>query len=328
MMLTVHIPWMLVLLALALLPFFWQKARAISFSSLAAIPRDKTSTALTYFVRAVAALTIASLVLGMAGLSRPERDVWRTGSGAQCVLLFDESDSMNELFAGSAGTGKMESKMTVTRRLALEYINSRSHDVLGVAAFGSSAVFVLPFTERKEAIEAAIKVQTASMFGTSIDDGLFMALSFFENEPMVGSRCIIFFSDGGGAIRDQFRDKIKELFERYRVKLYWIFIRQPEERGPFVPNPSDSKTFSVAGIIYQSLAGLGVELKAYDAEKPNALKDALADIDKLEKQPIPYRERVPRQDYSGLCYSLALILTLILIALKLMEVRQWRNREG
>ncbi|MDP3947303.1 MAG: vWA domain-containing protein [bacterium] len=327
MMFTVHIPWMLVLLALALLPFFWQKARAISFSSLAALPRDKISTALTYFVRAVSALTIVSLVLGMAGLSRPETVVWRIGTGAQCVLLFDESDSMNEPFAGSAGTGKFESKMDATRRLALEYVANRPHDVLAVAAFGSSAIYVLSFTERKEALIAAVKAQAANLWGTSIDVGLFMALSFFENEPIVGSRCVIFFSDGGGAIRDDFKPKMRELFARYQVRLYWIFVRSPNERGPFdVSGPGP--LFSLANVIYQSLAELGAPLKAYDAMNPNALREALADVDKLEKQPIPYKERVPRQDYSGLCYSLALILTLILIALKLMEVRQWRHKEG
>lgn len=324
MMFTVHLPWMLVLLALALLPFVWQKARAISFSSLRALPRDRISTALTYFVRAASSLTIVAIVLGMAGLSRPERDVWRTGRGAQCVLLFDESDSMNEFFAGAAGTGKTESKMDATRRLALEYVKGRPHDVLGVAAFGSAPVFVLPFTERREAIEAAVKALAANLWGTSIDEGLFMALSFFENEPLVGSRCIIFFSDGGGSIRDQFKDKMRELFAKHQVKLYWIFIRQPEERGPFDVN-GPGRLFSLANIIYQSLADLGVPLKAYDAEQPNALRDALADVDKLERQPIRYKERVPRQDYAGRCYSLALILTLMLIAIKLMEVRQWRK---
>lgn len=323
MMFTVHLPWMLVLLALALLPFVWQKARAISFSSLRALPRDRISTALTYFVRAASSLTIVAIVLGMAGLSRPERDVWRTGRGAQCVLLFDESDSMNELFAGSAGTGKAESKMTVTRRLALEYVKGRPHDVLGVAAFGSSPVFVLPFTERREAIEAAVKALAANLWGTSIDEGLFMALSFFENEPMVGSRCIIFFSDGGGAIRDQFKDKIRELFAKHQVKLYWIFIRSPNERSPFDKGPP----FNIARDIYRSFQELGMPLKAYDAENPAALSDALSDVDKLERQPIPYKERVPWQDYAGRCYSLALILTLMLIAIKLMEVRQWRKDE-
>lgn len=326
MMLTVHTPWLLALLALALLPFFWHKARAISFSSLKALPRDRISSVLTYLIRAAAALTIVAIVLGMAGLSRPERVVWRTGSGAQCVLLFDESDSMNELFAGSAGTGKSESKMTVTRRLALEYVENRPHDVLGIAAFGSYAVYVLPFTERKEAIQAAVKAQAANLWGTSIDDGLFMALSFFENEPAVGSRCIIFFSDGGGAIRDNLKPKLRELFARYQVKLYWIFMRSPDDRSPFdVSGPG--RLYSLANIIYESLRELG-PLTAYDTISQSALREALADVDKLEKQPIRYSERVPREDYSGRCYALAFILTLILVAVKLMEVRRWRSRAG
>jgi mxaC protein len=288
MILGARYPWLLVLLALALLPFFWQKARAISFSSLAIVPRDRVSVVITHIIRAAASLAIASLVLGMAGIVRPERTVVVKGTGAQCVLLFDESGSMDAKFAGALND---ETKIDVTRQMALEYVKKRPQDILGIAVFGTSAVFVMPFTQSREALEAAIMVQEAKLHGTSIDNGLFMALSFFEGEPLAGSRCIIFFSDGGSVLRHELRDTLRDLFRRYDVKLYWIFIRYEDEAGPF-DAPSE---FNLARRIYDSLLELGVPLKAYDATNPGALSQALSDIDKLEKSVIFYQTTASRR---------------------------------
>ena len=43
-------------------------------------------------------------------------------------------------------------------------------------------------------------------------------------------------------------------------------------------------------------------------------------IDKLERHPVRYVERLPRKDLSALAFTLALIATTILVAAKLAQV--------
>ena len=59
-----YAPVMLYLIALALIPIFWKRPRAIfSFSSFMVLPKNKTAVLLRRFERGFAALLIASLAL-------------------------------------------------------------------------------------------------------------------------------------------------------------------------------------------------------------------------------------------------------------------------
>ena len=50
------------------------------------------------------------------------------------------------------------------------------------------------------------------------------------------------------------------------------------------------------------------------------MADAIAQIERLERDPIPYTEQRPRRDLSGLAYGVALLGLLLLVAGKLAEV--------
>jgi hypothetical protein len=60
-----------------------------------------------------------------------------------------------------------------------------------------------------------------------------------------------------------------------------------------------------------------------DAEL-QALQRAVQDVNRLENLPIRYRDVLPRRDLAGACYRLALLCTLLLLAARFMEIRQWR----
>jgi mxaC protein len=65
---------------------------------------------------------------------------------------------------------------------------------------------------------------------------------------------------------------------------------------------------------------LGVPYRAFQAENPGQVADAIGEIDKLERYPMIYVERIPRRDLTGLAYAMAGFFILVLVAGKLLEV--------
>ena len=62
---------------------------------------------------------------------------------------------------------------------------------------------------------------------------------------------------------------------------------------------------------------------AYEAEDPKTLQLAIDDINRKEKKPIKYMEKIPGKDFSGLCYLIAAIMIALLLGVKYLEVRTW-----
>ena len=51
------------------------------------------------------------------------------------------------------------------------------------------------------------------------------------------------------------------------------------------------------------------------------MEKAIAEVERLENLPLPYKEKLPREDLSGLFLGLALFLTLLLTAARALEVK-------
>ncbi|MDQ3773514.1 MAG: VWA domain-containing protein [Pseudomonadota bacterium] len=321
-------PWVLALLPLAFLPFFFSSFRSQPYPWVEVIPRDVISTAIDYTLRVIAALAIASLILGIAGLHRVEQTVQRIGRGAHTVLLLDRSSSMDHSFAGHPPSGEEESKAQAARRLLLEFVARRKSDLIGVASFSTSAMFVLPLSEHREAIEAAIRAMDTPGLGlTNIAKGLAMALSFFQGRPYTGSRVIVLVSDGATEVDHRSRADLRKWFKELGVGLYWIYLRTANSPGIFEARerpPGDTADGLPERHLHAFLSSLETPYSPYEAENPQALERAIADLDALENLPLRYSEHILRGELSGWCYGLALCAIAALLGAKLAEVRAWR----
>ena len=241
MNLAVDIPWALSGLLLALLPLFNNGMRSSPAPWLTLIPADTLSVFVVCCLRLCAMAAIAGLVLGMAGLHRTEQSVERIGHGAHIVLLLDRSSSMDNTFAGRAPNGSEESKATAARRLLTEFVKQRQNDLIGVAEYSTSPLFVMPLTENKNAVQAAIAATATPALGfTHVSKGLGMAISFFQQQPVTGSRIVLLVSDGAAAIDHDSEQKLREWFKQQQVRLYWIFLRTANSPGIF-DKPEDSR---------------------------------------------------------------------------------------
>ena len=79
----------LVLLPLALLPLLQGAREACRYPSLGWLPSDPLGHLLDRLWRVLAAVTIAALVVGLAGPERAESRVERVGRGAELSILLD-----------------------------------------------------------------------------------------------------------------------------------------------------------------------------------------------------------------------------------------------
>jgi mxaC protein len=322
----VDTPWLLAGLLLMLWPLFDDGVRHSPYPWLAMLPPDALSSGVTVMLRAAGMATIAALVLGLAGLHRTEQSIERIGLGANIVLLLDRSNSMDNTFAGKAPDSPEASKAAAARRLLTEFVAGRPHDMIGIAEYSTSPLFVLPLTENKQAVQAAIDATAAPALAyTNISKGLAMAMSFFDDREPAGSRIVLLVSDGAAAIDPDSESMLRQWFKRQQVRLYWIFLRTANSPGIYEP-PADSRNDNAEAMperyLHLFFFSLNIPYQAYEAESPDAMQKAIDDINRLEHFPRHYRERIPKQDLSALCYRWAAGLMLALLALKLCEVRK------
>lgn len=326
MTLAVVHPWVLCALVLTLLPLFNNGVAIRRYANAALLPDDWPSTLYSLLLKALAMSAMAALILGMAGLYRGEQWIERVGHGANIVMLFDRSSSMDQTFAGRAPGGGEEAKSSAAKRLLLDFIARRPHDRVGVASYSTSPLFVMPLTENKQAAAAAISAtDKPGLAYTNIVKGLGMALSFYREQPeTTGSKIILLVSDGAAAIDADNERKLRQWFAEQPLRLYWIFLRGKNSPGIF-EQPEDPRDDNAQSrperYLHLFFKNLGIPYQAYQAESPDAMRNAVAEIDRLENLPLHYREKIPREDLSGTCYGAAALLLALLLGLKLCEAR-------
>lgn len=321
-----HILW---LLPLALLPILLERSHTRTYSWVAMLPSDPLSNLIGLLLKILASVALTMIILGLAGPHSLEQKVQRIGIGAQIALVLDRSASMDDPFAGGADGRVGETKSVAASRLMTEFVNARKNDMIGVVTFSNSAMYVLPLTESREAVLAAIRATAGnSLFQTNIGGGLTSAVSLFEKMPDSGSRAIILLSDGAGRVGGDVQAKLRDWLQRYNINLYWIVLRQPSGISIFDPkyleNQGDSPLPAEVEL-HEYFKTLRTPFQAYEAEDPKSLKTAMADINQKEKKPIKYMEKIPGKDFTQACYFISALMIALLLAVKYLEVRTWRS---
>lgn len=318
-------PMVLVLLPLALLPLLLSSQRTQSYPSVEGIETDPLSVALDWILRIAGMIAITALILGIGGLHRLGRTIEKTGEGAHIVLLIDRSSSMDNTFAGRAPEGGEESKSAAARRLLKDFIVHRDHDLVGVAAFSTSPMHVLPMTEHKAAVMAAVDaMDRPGLAFTNVGRGLALALDMQEADTSPAARVIVLISDGAAVIDRKVQEQLRAAFARRPINLYWLFLRTEGTPGiSTVPAPDEQDTPQVypERHLDKFFKSLGISYRAFEAENPQAVADAIGEIGKLERSPITYFERIPHEDLKARAFAVALAAMLVLLAAKLAEVR-------
>ena len=318
-------PWLLWLLPLALMPLVFQRAHSKNYSWLEMLPADPLSDLVGLILKALAVLTLLFVVLGLSAPHTNQQKVERIGVGAQIGLVLDRSASMDDPFSGTVGVVG-ENKSAAAARLITQFVQSRENDLMGMVSFSNSAMHVLPLTENKKAMVAAVQATAGNaLFQTNIGSGLTAGAELFEKVPDSGSRAVILLSDGAGRIGADAQQKIRDWYDRLHISLYWIVLRQPGGLSIFDTNyKADPDRALPAEIeLYEFFKTLRSDFHAYEAEDPKSLQQAIDDINRKEKKPIKYFEKIPGKDLSNICFLIAAIMIVLLLGVKYLEVRTW-----
>jgi mxaC protein len=323
---TLSFPWVLWFLPLAFIPLIFKETSLQYYSWNEMIPKDRLSSIIAIILKFIASLILITIIVGLSGPHSQQREIEKTGIGAQIGLVLDRSASMDDPFAGNDQSKVGEMKSAAAARLITDFVNSRKNDMMGMVSFSNSAMYVLPLTDNKNAIIAAVRATAGNaLFQTNIGSGLTTGAELFNKVPDSGSRAVILLSDGAGRIDAATQEKIKDWFGRLKISLYWIVLRQPG--GISIFNTSfkarDDEALPPQIELNEFFKSLNSPFQAYEAEDPKTLQKAIEDINQKEKKPIKYFEKIPGQDYSTYCFVTAALLMIALLTLKLIEVRSW-----
>jgi mxaC protein len=317
-----HPAWLAALL-LAPLPLAIPLLTAARQPALGAGPGGREGRALEAALRGLGALAIGALVLGLAGPwigggSRP-----RIGEGAHLVLLIDRSLSMNDSFAGRAPEGADEAKAAAAKRLLTDFVAARPHDRIAVAAFSTAPIPVLPMTDRHAAVAAAIAaIDEPGLAKTDVGRGLALAFSMFDDTGEDAARAVILVSDGAGLIPRLTQEALIAEATRQRPNLYWLYLRTRNAKGIFdkpAPGEPDTAQARPERHLNLFLERLNIPYRAFEAENPEDVARAIAEIDRLEAKPLVYREPLPRRALGHACFAVATCAILLLTAARLLE---------
>lgn len=327
-------PMWLLLLPLVALPLFAHGQKKLTYSSVALLPADRLSDWLGVLIRLVAASAIVAMVLGIAGLFRAEQSHDRIGEGAQMIMLLDSSGSMdrpfvtgNESSSRAAVWGTYTSKGQIARDLLAKYAAEREQDMFAMFVFSGNPIAVLPFTEKQAVVQSAIAAGRIErgLASTNLGAGLIQALEFFEGKPFTGSRIVMLVSDGAASLTLPIQDRVQQLMEKHRVTLYWMYLRDQHSPGLY-SELADARAQDIAPeqLVHKFFSETGLPYRAYSAENPQALENAIGEVSKLQNLPIRYRDIVPKKDLSSLCYALGLCMLALLFAAKISEIQVWK----
>lgn len=316
--------WLLWLLPLAAIPFLLNRTHSRQYSWVAMLPHDPLSDLIGLLLKILAMLALLFIILGMAGPHSLQQKIERIGVGAQIALVLDRSASMDDPFSGSNNGRVGETKSVAASRLMLEFVKSRKNDMIGMVTFSNSAMYVLPLTDSREAVLAAIQATNGgALFQTNIGSGLTTGAGLFDNVPDSGSRALILLSDGAGRMDANTQQKLRDWLNRLHVSLYWIVLRQPGGLSIFDTSYVRPENAALPAEIELNdyFKTLITPFKAYEAEDPKSLAAAIADINQKERKPIRYFEKIPGKDFTSLCFLIAAIMVGTLLAVKYIEVK-------
>lgn len=317
-------PIFLLLLPLALIPLLIRGHAAFAYPSIANLPLDPLSKWLERCWRALGTLTIGFIALGLAGFYWSGDSIERIGRGAHIMFVLDRSASMNDNFADKSTKGS--SKMEVARRVLQAFVSKSREDLLGMVTFSTSPILAAPLGGDKEAVLSALKATEAGGMGfTAVARGLGLALDFYEGKPVTGARVVVLVSDGGAHLESKAQDMLRNMFHRQGASLYWIFLRSANSPGLSKPEEEGHDDAYPEYHLHRFFSNMGVPYKAYEAENPLAVEQAVADIAHLRNQPVFYQETAPRRDLSAIFYWLAFMCACGLLAFHFTEVKQWRT---
>jgi len=325
-------PWVLTLLPLALLPLLRRRRDTIAFPSVAWLPHDRVGRVIGWIWPVFAFLALASSILALAQPGRPQTQVLRTGKGAEILVLLDRSRSMDDRMLPANWReldpsvllhhlGRGPQKAQVARELLSQFVARRPDDRFSLMYFSNRPLSVVPFTQHDAVMQAGIAAGAVGrgLADTAVGRGLVAAIAQFDQRAYSGSRIMLLVSDGGAHLDEETMQRIRNGLLRNRIALYWIYLRSYNSAKLDSTEPRWENAPEMA--MHRFFQSLPTPYRVYQAEDPEELSRAVADVDRQQNLPLDFLEQIPRQDYSRLFLAVAAFSCAVLLIYRSMLLR-------
>lgn len=189
-------------------------------------------TWLKHFPFVLRCLAIAALIVTLARPQHKFTEQQTQGEGIDIVLCFDISGSMTE-------KDFLPNRLQASKDVALDFVNARAGDRIGVVIFSRQSFTLCPLTTDKNTVLSQIsRIQSGYLTedGTAIGSGLATSVDRLKNSK-TKSRIVILLTDGvdfGGTIPP---DIAKEMAKLYKIKVYTIGVGSEKEIDEQVETP-------------------------------------------------------------------------------------------
>lgn len=218
-------PWVFTLLVLPVFLVFWELRKGRKRQATMQISSVKqlkgVSTFKTSLVPALFVFRLLALAGLIAALARPQlrnREQQVTGEGLDIVLCIDVSGSMmSEDFSPN--------RMEAAKQEAIQFVNHRPTDRIGVVIFSGESFTVCPLTTDHAAVITQLNSIRSGLLedGTAIGSGLATSVERLKSSQSK-SKIVILMTDGvnNGGIIDP--ETAKDIARAMGIKVYTIGI--------------------------------------------------------------------------------------------------------
>lgn len=297
---TLASPAWLLLLLLAPLAWWWTRRRrrsALILPALAAVgelPRTWRER-----LRGIpGALRAVAFVLLVIALARPQQlaaGLPLTTSGVDIVLALDASGSMK------AEDFQPRNRLEVAKQAAIEFVEDRPNDRIGLVTFAGQAVTQAPLTLDHGALERSIqRVQIGRLAeGTAIGTALATATNRLRASE-AKSRVVILLTDGVNNAGEIDPGTAAEAARALGARVYTIGVGTTGEAPYLLEDPQLGRRYVrvMVRIDEEVLREISARTggRYFRATDPRALTEVYASIDRLERSPLTGRRPVIRVD--------------------------------
>ncbi len=291
-------PWLLLLiipvLFVAIIYFFKTKQNDLTISLVDtktsyASAFDKLGFYLPFLLR------IVVLILIVIMLARPqigESYTVNKHNGLDIFFAVDTSQSMSA--ADLRLNGRAVDRLTVLKKILIDFVKKRSSDRLGLLVFGEEAFTQCPLTLDHGAILDLISHLEIGMVGnaTAIGSAIAIGVKRLKDLP-AKSKILILMTDGQNTAGNISPEVATELARELGIKIYAIGIGQEGEipmkiDTPFGPLTVMQQTVIDEDLLVQMSESTGG--KYFRAKNTEELEKIYNYIDKLEKTEVQVKE--------------------------------------
>lgn len=246
---TFALPWILLLLPLALVALRERPRAAIPVSGLAAWREVPPSRRLVWLrrLRLVRAVAIALLITACAGPQTERQVAEETREGVAIELLIDISSSMEQSLASQEG--ETVSRLEAVKRVVEQFIRHRPDDLIGVITFARYADTLSPLTFGHDALVEIVRglaiQERPTEDGTGYGDALALACARLDqmgkwqlaegdgDDPfaLIQSKVVVLLTDGENNCGKHLPEEAAGLAKKWGIRVYSISMKDNSEEA-------------------------------------------------------------------------------------------------